>query len=256
MGEPSSEGEVKTTPKERLTAASTQVYTAAQSPTALRCGDLVDVEWEGSWFPGMVTDIPGAETLAVAYTNGDFEDSVPLAAARLRSIPPKRRERPKGGKREKLSLKLSEAANAGDIGLVLQALREGSDPKMIDDLGYTPLHWAAAPDDGMPGDTISRRACIAILARLGDVDASDGTHLQLRGVQHSVSGAQLSNPRRPFNPLSRAHFFLSLSRVCVWLASLGDSQLCWMRQDIRTRRRRHAGHGALGAALQGARVAA
>ena len=151
MGEPSSEGEVRTSPRERLTAAQAQVYAAAQSPTALRCGDLVDVEWEASWFPGVVTDLPCAETLAVAYTNGDFEASVPLAAARLRAIPPKRRDRPKGGKREKLSLRLCEAANAGDIGLVLQALREGSDPRGLDEYGYTPLHWAAAPDDGMPG---------------------------------------------------------------------------------------------------------
>ena len=173
-------------PRQRLRSAQACVYAAAQNQTGLRCGDLVDVEWESSWYGGVVTDIPAADTLCVAYTNGDFEDSVPANVTRMRDIPQKARPTVKGGKKDKHTVKLTDAANAGDIGLVLQALREGSDPKGLDEFGYTPLHWAAAPDDGMPGDTIARRACIALLARLGDVDACDRTHLGLRGVQHAV----------------------------------------------------------------------
>ena len=81
---------------------------------------------------------------------------------------------------------LNEAANAGDIGLVLQALREGCDPRSVDEHGYTPLHWAAGPDEGMPGDTISRRACIAILSKLGDVNATDRSVHTFRAVQHTA----------------------------------------------------------------------
>ena len=176
------------TPRVRLKSAQTHVYAAASAQTGLRCGDLVDVEWEATWYPGVVTDIPAPDTLAVSYTNGDFEDSVPQNVARLRDIQPKKKPYQKShDKRKKHTVNLSDAANAGDIGLVMQALKEGSDPKGVDDFGYTPLHWAAAPDDGMPGDTIARRACITILARLGDVDARDRTHLGLRGVQHSVT---------------------------------------------------------------------
>ena len=69
----------------------------------------------------------------------------------------------------------------------MQALRSGADPKGYDESGFSPLHWAAAPDEGMPGDTIARRACIAILARLGDVDAPDQTALGLRAVQWCVT---------------------------------------------------------------------
>ena len=68
----------------------------------LRCGDLVDVEWEGEYYPGVVTDVPKTDELAVAYTNGDFEESVPQQVARLRSIPPKRKPAvTKGRKGEK-----------------------------------------------------------------------------------------------------------------------------------------------------------
>ena len=52
------------TPRQRLKASQAHVYKASQSPTALRCGDLVDVEWEATWFPGVITDIPAAGTLA------------------------------------------------------------------------------------------------------------------------------------------------------------------------------------------------
>ena len=176
------------TPVYRLRTAQRAVYAAAQNPHGLRCGDLVDVEWEGEYYPGVVTDVPKTDELAVAYTNGDFEESVPQQVARLRSIPPKRKPAvTKGRKGEKEKVNLAYAANQGDIGLVMQALRSGADPKGYDESGFSPLHWAAAPDEGMPGDTIARRACIAILARLGDVDAPDQTALGLRAVQWCVT---------------------------------------------------------------------
>ena len=174
-------------PRQKLRSAQHWVYQQAQQQNGLRCGDLVDVEWDATWYPGTVTDFPDKGTMCVAYTNGDFEDQVPVQAARLRDIPPKKKLNTKSHGKKAKTVNLPDAANAGDIGLVLQALREGSDPKGLDEFGYTPLHWAAAPDDGMPGDTIARRACIAILARLGDVDARDKTHLGLRGVQHAVT---------------------------------------------------------------------
>lgn len=164
------------------------VYAAAASMSDLRCGDLVDVEWESEWFPGVVTDVPASEELAVSYTNGDFEDSVPSNVVRMRVIPPRKRPgEDKKGKKVSPSVKLRNGANAGDIGLVMEALRQGADAREHDELGYCALHWAAGPDEGMPGDTISRRACIALLARVGDMDAKDTTHLGLRAVQHSVT---------------------------------------------------------------------
>ena len=181
MGEPSAANPVPKTPQQC-------VYAAAASMSELRCGDLVDVEWEQEWYPGMVTDVPTPDELAVSYTNGDFEDSVPKTVARLRKIPPRKRpgDDQKKGKKLDSTVKLRNAANEGDIGLVMEALKEGGDARAQDELGYSALHWAAGPDEGMPGDTIARRACIALLARVGDRDASDGTALGLRAVQHSV----------------------------------------------------------------------
>ena len=164
------------------------VYAAAASMSDLRCGDHVDVEWDGEWFAGVVTDVPTPNDLAVSYTNGDFEDSVPKNVARLRSFP--KRVLPgdeKKGKRKDPQTKLRNGANSGDIGLVMEALREGANPHLMDEIGYLPLHWAAGPDEGMPGDTISRRACIALLARLSDKDACDRTSHGMRGVQHAVA---------------------------------------------------------------------
>ena len=164
------------------------VYAAAASMSDLRCGDHVDVEWDGEWFAGVVTDVPTPNDLAVSYTNGDFEDSVPKNVARLRSFP--KRVLPgdeKKGKRKDPQTKLRNGANSGDIGLVMEALREGANPRLMDEIGYLPLHWAAGPDEGMPGDTISRRACIALLARLSDKDACDRTSHGMRGVQHAVA---------------------------------------------------------------------
>ena len=164
------------------------VYAAAQSAHQLRCGDHVDVEWEASWFPGVVTDLPADGELAVSYTNGDFESSVPVDAARLRKIPPpKKRPVTADSKRgTSLSPKLADAANAGDIGLVLLAIREGCNPALYDEHGYGAVHWAASPDEGMPGDTASRRACVALLARAAGINIADNTTLGLRGVQHAA----------------------------------------------------------------------
>jgi ankyrin repeat protein len=153
----------------------------------LRCGDLVDVEWESEWYPGVVTDVPTSDEVAVAYTNGDFEDSVPTNVARLRTIAPKPMPgEEKKGKKLDSTVKLRSAANRGDIGLVMEALREGADPNAFDDHGYVALHWAAGPDEGMPGDTIARRACIALLCRVGNKDVADRTTLSLRPAQHSA----------------------------------------------------------------------
>ena len=38
----------------------------------------------------------------------------------------------------------------------------------------------------MSGDTVSRRACIAILSKLGDVNAQDRSVHAFRGVQHTA----------------------------------------------------------------------
>ena len=66
-------------------AKQTCVYAAAQSATELRCGDLVDVEWESCWYPGMVTDITHTGSLSITYNNGDFEADVPVAG---KPVPP------------------------------------------------------------------------------------------------------------------------------------------------------------------------
>ena len=68
---------------------------------------------------------------------------------------------------------------------LLQLLLDGADPDLLEG-GTTALHWAAGPDEGMPGDTISRRACIAILARVGAMDLRDTSTHAFRPVQHSV----------------------------------------------------------------------
>ena len=159
----------------------------------LRCGDLVEVEWESDWYPGVVSDIPTSQELAVNYVNGDFEESVPANAGRLRSFPPRKRpgdDVRKGSRDRKVvaAATLRLGANRGDIGLVMEALGEGADPCTFDDFGYVALHWVAGPDEGMPGDTISRRACVALLSRMmgAQLNVADKTHLGLRGVQHAV----------------------------------------------------------------------
>ena len=166
------------------------VYEAAQALNGIRCGDPVDVEWDKNWYAGIVTDITSKGNLAISYLNGDFEEDVPESAVRIRQaasagkVPPSTyQNRPK----DKDPKRLSQAANQGDIGLMLEALRDGLDPHVYDEFGYTPLHWAASPDEGMPGDTVSRRKCIAVLAKICDVNTPDTTPYGLRGVQHSVS---------------------------------------------------------------------
>ena len=167
------------------------VYAAAASMGDLRCGDLVEVEWESQWYPGVVSDVPSTQEIAVNYTNGDFEELVPIGVARLRNIPPRKRpgDDKKGRDKKTIaSVKLRQGANHGDIGLVMEALREGADPCAFDEFGYVALHWAAGPDEGMPGDTISRRACIALLSRMmgAQMNLEDKTPLGMRGVQHAV----------------------------------------------------------------------
>ena len=46
---------------------------------------------------------------------------------------------------------------------------------------------AAGPEEYMPGDTIERRACIALLTRLGAIDRKDSTNLAMAGLHHSIA---------------------------------------------------------------------
>ena len=182
------------TPVYRLRTAQRAVYAAAQNPHGLRCGDLVDVEWEGEYYPGVVTDVPKTDELAVAYTNGDFEESVPQQVARLRSIPPKRKPAvTKGRKGEKEKVNLAYAANQGDIGLVMQALRSGADPKGYDESGFSPP-LAAAPDEGMPGDRCAE-SCSRSGGSATPCARPDGVR-PARGavVRHSTSAALRRSP--------------------------------------------------------------
>ena len=99
----------------------------------LRCGDLVEVEWESDWYPGVVSDIPKRQELAVNYVNGDFEESVPASAGRLRSFPLRKRpgDDVRKGSRDRKAVaaaKLRLGGNRGDIGIVMEALAEGADP--------------------------------------------------------------------------------------------------------------------------------
>ena len=107
------------------------VYAAAASMGDLRCGDLVEVEWESDWYPGVVSDIPKRQELAVNYVNGDFEESVPASAGRLRSFPLRKRpgDDVRKGSRDRKAVaaaKLRLGGNRGDIGIVMEALAEGA----------------------------------------------------------------------------------------------------------------------------------
>ena len=82
---------------------------------------------------------------------------------------------------------LRDAANAGDAAAVLRLMQEGASASYVDSQGYTPLHWAAGPEDSMPGDTKGRRQCIELLARVSEIDAGDATELSMRAVEHATA---------------------------------------------------------------------
>jgi len=138
-----------------------------------------------------VSDIPDAQHFAVMYREGDFEAEVPRESVRLaaRTTPAcKSKDRgeakmPKAQARARLW----EASNAGCLMDVIAALREGAGAEDADAHGYTALHWAAGPEEYMPGDTIERRACIALLTRLGAIDRKDSTNLAMAGLHHSIA---------------------------------------------------------------------
>ena len=55
------------------------VFAASKSAVDIRCGDKVEVEWDGDWYAGTVTDIPNEEHFCVLYREGDFEEAVRLS---------------------------------------------------------------------------------------------------------------------------------------------------------------------------------
>ena len=76
----------------------------------------------------------------------------------------------------------------------------------VDPQGYTPLHWAAGPEDNMAGDTQERRSCLEMpaLPAGGRRRALDHTELQMRAVTHAAAHnlAGCVHPRPPGADLS------------------------------------------------------
>lgn len=106
----------------------------------------------------------GHDEYCVVYSDGSFESQVPGSALRLSAKKAPRVAIKKAlGKRQRNEL-LRDAANMGDVATVKQLLHDGASPDYMDTQGYTPMHWASGPEDGMPGDTPERCSCIALCA--------------------------------------------------------------------------------------------
>ena len=137
---------------------------------------------------GVISDRLGQESYCIFYEDGAFEESVPASDIRLLNsfAPPMLKQNRALGQKRKNEL-LRDAANAGDAAAVLRLMQEGASASYVDSQGFTPLHWAAGPEDSMPGDTKGRRQCIELLARVSEIDAGDSTALSMRAVEHATA---------------------------------------------------------------------
>ena len=172
-------------------------------PPPFVCGDRVHVHFSDDqcWYKGVVSDMvkePGEDEISysITYDDGSSESGVKAQDMRMQGRPGNRvlatldAALRKGGAqlgKKKRDTMLRDAANAGDARAVLQLLQMSASATFVDPQGYTPLHWAAGPEDNMAGDTQERRSCLEMLCRLADVDAPDHTELRMRAVHHAAA---------------------------------------------------------------------
>jgi hypothetical protein len=155
----------------------------------LRCGDRVMCLWsDEQHYPGIVADIVTPDGVySIAHDNGVLDNAVP--AHKLRKQPsriPVVVQSGKGTAKNQAKQRLRDAANAGDADTVIRCLREGVSARFFDVQGYTPLHWADGPQDGMQADTPDRQRCVAALTRASDMNALDKTRSGMRAIDHAV----------------------------------------------------------------------
>ena len=110
---------------------------------------------------------------SVSYEDGSFEACVPAHALTKEPSRPRSKIGSKPKTKHQGWNMLREAANTGDPATVNRCLQWGVATHFYDRQGFTPLHWAVGPEDGMPSDTADRLACIEALAPLSQLDAPD-----------------------------------------------------------------------------------
>jgi ankyrin repeat protein len=155
----------------------------------LRCGDRVICLWSDDMYhSGIVADVVSpAGVYSVLYDDGSLEHSVPAHALRKQpTLAPVAAQAGKASAKSKAKQRLRDAANAGDADTVVRCLEDGVPSRFFDRQGYTPLHWAAGPEDGMQADTPDRQRCIAALASTSDLNALDKTPQGMRAIDHAV----------------------------------------------------------------------
>lgn len=158
----------------------------------LRCGDRVMSLWsDEEYYPGIVADIVSTDGVysiySIAYDNGALDNSVPAHAVRKQTCRiPILEHHGKAGAKIQAKQRLRDAANAGDADTVVRCLQDGVRARFFDVQGYTPLHWAAGPEDGMQADTPERQRCVAALAKASDINALDKTREGMRAIDHAI----------------------------------------------------------------------